>query len=153
MKKIIAVVAVLGLSACSGNVGTKEAVGTGAGAIAGGVIGSMFGSGTGKLIGVGVGTLAGALLGNELGKSLDRADQAYANQAIQRSYSAPVGQGITWNNPNSGNSGTVVATREGYASNGQPCREYSHTVVIGNRQEQAYGTACRQADGSWRVIQ
>ena len=37
-------------------------------------------------------------------------------------------------------------------SSGQYCREYLQTVVIGGQQQQAYGTACRQPDGSWKII-
>lgn len=32
------------------------------------------------------------------------------------------------------------------------CREYSETVIIGNRTAPAYGTACMQPDGSWQKI-
>lgn len=32
------------------------------------------------------------------------------------------------------------------------CREYTKTVTIGGRSEQAYGTACYQPDGSWEVV-
>ena len=34
---------------------------------------------------------------------------------------------------------------------GANCREFATTVVIDGRRERAVGTACRQADGSWRV--
>ncbi len=30
------------------------------------------------------------------------------------------------------------------------CREVQTTVTIGGKPQQAYGTACRQPDGSWR---
>lgn len=32
------------------------------------------------------------------------------------------------------------------------CREYTKTVTIGGRVEEAYGTACYQPDGSWEVV-
>lgn len=32
------------------------------------------------------------------------------------------------------------------------CREYQSTVVIAGRPQPAYGTACRQQDGSWRIV-
>jgi len=32
------------------------------------------------------------------------------------------------------------------------CREYQSTVVIAGRPQPAYGTACRQEDGSWRIV-
>jgi surface antigen len=31
------------------------------------------------------------------------------------------------------------------------CREYQSQVVIGGRRQTAYGTACRQPDGTWRT--
>jgi surface antigen len=65
---------------------------------------------------------------------------------------APIGRQISWSNPDSGNSGTVTPTREGRDSAGNQCREYQTTVTVGGKQEQAYGTACRQQDGSWKVI-
>jgi hypothetical protein len=35
---------------------------------------------------------------------------------------------------------------------GQTCREYQSTITVGNQQQQAYGTACLQPDGTWRVV-
>lgn len=32
------------------------------------------------------------------------------------------------------------------------CREYTKTVSIGGRAEQAYGTACYRPDGSWEIV-
>ena len=37
-------------------------------------------------------------------------------------------------------------------SSGQLCREYQTTVNVGGRQRNAYGTACLQPDGDWRVV-
>jgi surface antigen len=132
-----------------GGMGTKQTVGTLAGAGVGALIGSQIGGGSGKLAAVAVGTLAGAFLGSELGKSLDRADQQYAAQA---QYNAvQYGEPYSWQNPQSGNYGTVQPSAAYASPYGQQCREYTHTVYIGGRQERAYGTACRQPDGSWRI--
>ncbi|MDQ2102275.1 hypothetical protein [Azospirillum isscasi] len=38
------------------------------------------------------------------------------------------------------------------ARNGQLCREYQTTIMVGGVAQPGYGTACRQADGSWRVV-
>ncbi len=35
---------------------------------------------------------------------------------------------------------------------GQYCREFQQTVTIGGKTEEAYGTACRQPDGSWKIV-
>lgn len=149
-----ALLASLFVSACADtNMGNKEMGGTAIGAIAGGLAGSQFGGGKGQLVGVGVGTLLGALVGSEVGRSLDKADMAYANQAQNRAYAAPVGQTIQWNNPQSGNSGTITPIRDGRDNaTGAYCREYSQTIMVGGRKQEGYGTACRQPDGSWKVI-
>ncbi len=57
------------------------------------------------------------------------------------------------NDPESGNYGTVTPIRDGSTSSGQYCREYQQTVTVGGRTQQAYGTACRQPDGQWKVVQ
>ena len=150
--KIFAVGAIaLSLAACAEG-GQKEGIGTVLGGVGGAVIGSQFGGGRGQLVGVALGTLAGAFLGREVGKSLDRADQAHMQRAETAAQTAPVGQRISWSNPDSGNSGSVTPTREGRDQSGNQCREYQTTVTVGGKQEQAYGTACRQQDGSWKVI-
>ena len=140
----------LALVACE-DMGNKQMMGTGGGALLGGLLGSLAGKGTGRLWMTGAGVLLGALAGSEIGKSLDKADQAYANQANQQASSAPIGQSIKWNNPQSGNYGTITPTRDGYSTNGRYCREYQQTVVVGGKQQSAYGTACQQPDGSWQV--
>ena len=130
----------------------KETAGTVLGGIGGAVLGSQIGGGSGRLIATAVGTLAGAFIGNQIGSGLDKADQQAMVKAEQRAYDAPIGEKISWNNPDSGNSGTVTPVRDGTASNGQYCREYQHTVVIDGKSQNAYGTACRQPDGSWKIV-
>lgn len=38
------------------------------------------------------------------------------------------------------------------AKAGDYCREYTRTVYIGNRAQEAYGQACLQPDGSWMIV-
>lgn len=151
-KTVFTLLAAASLLAGCADMGTKEGFGTMGGAVVGGLAGSRFGGGTGKLVAVGAGTLIGALLGSELGKSLDKADQTYADRAYNSAYSAPLNQTITWNNPQSGNSGTVTPLRDGYATNGAYCREYQQTITVGGRTRDAHGTACREPDGSWKIV-
>lgn len=35
---------------------------------------------------------------------------------------------------------------------GQYCREYTTLVYVGGSKQNAYGTACLQEDGSWRIV-
>jgi surface antigen len=57
-------------------------------------------------------------------------------------------QASEWVNPDTGRSGAVVPVRTFEKAQRQPCREFITTIIIGGREEQGYGTACRQADGS-----
>jgi hypothetical protein len=38
------------------------------------------------------------------------------------------------------------------ARNGQTCREYQSTAVVGGVSRPIYGTACLQPDGTWRIV-
>ena len=158
MKKIALVgmvLASLSLSACEtiDATGNKQLIGTGGGAIVGGILGSKVGKGSGQLWATGAGALLGALVGSEIGKSLDRADQQYAAQANYQAQSAPIGEPVSWNNPETGNYGQVVATKDGYTSSGNYCREFQQTIYVGGKEESAYGVACRQPDGSRKIVQ
>lgn len=144
----------LSLSACeSARNAPKQTAGSLLGGVGGAVVGAQFGGGTGKLATTAAGALLGAWLGSEVGKSLDNADRAALQQAQSSAYAAPVGQPITWNNPQSGHYGSVTPTRDGTAADGSYCREFQNTVTIDGRTEHAYGTACRQPDGSWKIVQ
>ena len=133
--------------------GDKQTLGTLGGAALGGLLGAQFGSGKGKLATTAIGVLIGALAGSEVGKSLDRADRLAANEAINKAHDAPIGETIAWRNPDSGNSGTVTTTREGTSESGQYCREFQQSITVGGQTEQGYGIACRQPDGTWRIMQ
>lgn len=127
----------------------KQTVGGLAGAGLGGLAGAQFGKGSGRLWTTGAGVLLGALAGSSVGGSLDKADQMYAQRAYSQATTAPVGQAITWNNPDNGNSGTVVTTKTGKSANGLPCREFQQNVTIGGKSQQIVGTACQNGDGTW----
>ena len=150
---ICAAVAMLGLAGCQTDQwGQKQTIGTGVGALAGGLAGSQIGGGKGQMWAVGLGALLGGLAGSEVGASLDRADRMYMSQAQTNANNAPIGESISWNNPDSGNKGTIVPVRDGTSSSGRYCREYQQTITVGGKQQSGYGTACRQPDGSWEVV-
>lgn len=145
--------AVLALSACTYRAGQKETIGTMVGAAAGGLAGAQFGKGRGKLVTTSIGTLLGALAGNEIGRSLDRADRLAMERTTQESLeSAPVGETTTWQNPDSGNEGTVTPRKTYQRDDGTYCREFTQTIKVGGRTEEGYGTACRQPDGTWKIV-
>jgi surface antigen len=140
--------------ACEGNnYGQKQTAGAVLGGIAGGLLGSKVGGGSGRLAATAAGTLLGVLIGSEIGKSLDRADRLYAARTTQGALETNQ-SGVTssWSNPDSGHSGTVTPQPAYQSSSGQYCREYQQQISVGGRTESAHGTACRQPDGSWKII-
>lgn len=150
----LALTGMLTLGACQNmQDNPKQSAGTLLGGIGGAVAGAQFGKGTGQLAATAAGTLLGAFIGSEIGKSLDRADRQAMAQATQQAHYAPMGETISWNNPDSGHSGTVTPVRDGRTQSGAYCREYRQTVVIDGRSEEAYGTACQQPDGTWRIVE
>jgi len=132
---------------------TKSDIGTLGGAALGAIAGSNVGKGKGNIAAIAVGTLLGAGVGHEIGASLDRADMAYYNSTQQKALeTAQPGQTLPWQNPESGHSGSFTPSAPYQSDNGQYCREYSQTISVGGKNEQAYGTACRQPDGNWKVV-
>jgi len=138
-----------------GEIGMNKTTGGGLiGAGLGGLAGSQLGHGSGKGVMTVLGVLAGGLVGSQVGASLDRADLNYANQATQTSLeTAPPGQALPWRNPQSGNSGTITPQRYYQNQSGHYCREFQQTISVAGQTQQGYGTACRQPDGSWKIVE
>ena len=131
----------------------KQTIGTLLGAGAGALLGAQVGSGKGKLAAVAIGTLGGAYLGSEIGKSLDYVDRQKAKEAEQTALeNNRAGVTTTWRNPDTGNFGRVTPKPATQLASGEFCREYEHEISVDGRTEVAKGTACRQGDGNWRVI-
>ena len=116
--------------------GTKQTIGTLGGAAAGGLFGAQFGSGSGQLAATAAGALLGAYVGSEIGRTMDEVDRMKADQAVNKAHAAPIGETIRWNNPDTGNSGTVRAVRDGTSESGRYCREFLQTIAIGGKTEQ-----------------
>lgn len=78
-------------------------------------------------------------------------DQQRMHEAAQvKAASANVGETIVWKDGET--SGSVKTTRLGTSTSGRQCREFQQKVTIGGKTEQAYGTACLKADGSWELV-
>ncbi len=127
----------------------NEDVGTVVGGALGGLLGAQVGDGSGQIAAAVAGALVGAYLGGRIGKSMDEADRVKANQALETN---PTGQTSSWNNPDTGNSYAVTPTRTYRPNDDSPCRDYTTDAWIDGQREVVEGTACRQPDGTWRVI-
>lgn len=145
------------VAACSQDGGrdgrvNKQQGGAVLGAAAGALAGSQIGDGRGRIAATAIGTFLGAMAGSEVGRSLDKADMTYHNQTAQKAFeTARTGTAIDWQNPDTGASGSITPTRTFQQETGNYCREYQQTITVGGQSQEAYGTACRQPDGSWQV--
>jgi len=118
------------------------------GGVVGGVLGSQVGGGHGRTAAIIIGTLAGAMIGRQIGENMDDVDRMKTAQALNDSRT---GTSTTWVNPDTGYEYTVTPTRTYEASSG-PCREFRLDAAVGSSpDEEVYGTACLQADGSWLI--
>ncbi len=126
----------------------REELGRALGGIAGAAAGYQFGSGAGKTAAVIGGTIIGVMVGGHIGRSMDEIDQNCIGQILEH---APPQTTVSWNDAQG--SRYQVTPAEPYADrDGRYCREYQTTATIGGQVQQVYGTACRQPDGAWQIV-
>lgn len=78
-------------------------------------------------------------------------DQQREHEAAQiNATNVRVGETVLWHK--GGASGAVTMLRDGTSTTGRYCRDFQQEVTIGGSKERAYGTACRNSDGSWEVV-
>lgn len=128
----------------------KAEIGTVLGGVGGGILGAQVGGGHGRTAAIIAGTILGAVIGQDIGRSIDRTDELMAQQVLEVNQT---GQKSQWVNPDTGNTVGVTPTRTYQVASGQYCREYQTEVMVGGQPQNAYGTACRQPDGSWKIQQ
>lgn len=133
---------------CDRSLVSGELVGNVLGGVAGGVLGSQVGRGTGRTAATIGGTLVGVMVGGSVGRSMDGIDQGCVAGALDY---LPDNRPIAWRG-DEGETYRVVPTRSWHVDDQRYCREYQAAAVIGGRRQQTYGTACRQPDGSWEIV-
>ena len=151
---ILIATSTVGLSGCTRPDGSvsRQTVGSVVGAVGGAVLGAKIGLAGSPALGASVGTFVGTTVGREIGRGMDQADIERMYEAQQEAYTAPIGETIYWENPETENHGSFTTTRQGETISGQYCREFVQSVTIDDEEEQAYGTACQQPDGTWQII-
>ncbi len=88
-----------------------------------------------------------------MAQQMEDSDQRVITENIQSTLEYnQTNQAAPWVNPDTGNAGTTVPLRTFANSGGQPCREFVSTIVIAGEEQQGYGTACRQPDGTWQIV-
>jgi surface antigen len=110
------------------------------GGAAGGMLGHQFGKGKGNT----AATIGGAVIGSAIGAS-------YQDCTREVFHHAPVGTPMVWQAADTRDYYSLTPTKE-YRTAGRYCREYQAVSTVAGRQQQTYGTACMQPDGSWEVV-
>ena len=128
---------------------TKQQTGAVVGAGAGGAAGAAVTEG--HPVGVLLGALFGAAIGSEIGRSLDEYDRRQAAIILEQNRTY---EGGAWTNPDTGHIYRMTPVRT-YQAEGDPgpCREFRMQAQVGDGWEEVYGTACRQRDGSWQIVE
>ncbi len=153
-KALSATLALSLLAGCTSSGGgggsSNEQGGTVLGAIGGAAAGAALSDGNWWAIGAGA--LVGGLVGNRIGNYLDERDrqQAYstANYALDNNQD---GQIATWSNPQNGTGGYTKPAQT-YQTAGGTCRAYQTGVTANGQSQSGTGTACRQPDGTWKLM-
>lgn len=146
--RCMAAACALAIAACATQP-TQEQAGMVIGGVIGGVLGAGLGEGRGQTAATIAGALLGGMIGGNVGRSMDEQDRMRTASTLEH---VRTGVPAQWRNPDTGNAYAVVPTRT-YDSAQGPCREYTMDALVGGRKERIYGTACRQPDGTWRVVQ
>lgn len=130
---------------------SDESVGTVLGAVGGAAAGAALGSGNWWAIGAGA--LVGGVVGNRIGNYLDTKDQqrAVQNANYALNHNAD-GQASQWSNPQNKTSGYTTPVKTVQTASGGTCRTYQTGVSANGQTQSGTGTACRQPDGTWKVV-
>jgi surface antigen len=147
----VAIVSMGLLASCESGSGNNEAAGT--------FLGAAIGMGLGALAGhdarpaaMTMGAMVGGIAGNQVGRKLDEADRLKMQQTQQAALESGRSYDTSgWYSAESGNRGSTTSQPAYRNDEGQDCRQYAETVVIDGQEQRAYGTACRQPDGSWKI--
>ncbi|MCK4743254.1 MAG: glycine zipper 2TM domain-containing protein [Sulfuriflexus sp.] len=128
---------------------TNSDIGTVVGGVIGGILGSKIGKGSGKTLATIAGVIVGANIGGSIGSSMDEADRYCAGQAFVH---AKDNQAVAWTNPDTRQQYTMTPQRSYTRDNGRSCRDYTSSVLVNGQRDEVTGTACKDGNGNWQII-
>jgi surface antigen len=151
----LALAAALGLSACEGTSGgvggmsQGQTIGTGGGAVVGGLAGYLLTKGAAGAV---IGAAAGAVIGNRLGNYLEGDDRQAAAKAAARAAEVPTGERVTWEKTGAtfqvAARGWASPVAEAYRDTGdRTCRRIHQSATRGGETREDTVTLCRGAQG------
>lgn len=143
----------LGLGACATPGAVRQPAETQPESTTGTPAGPATGDGGEQVARLTTGLLAGGALAPGLDKTLDPADRLAMRDTTQKALgTGRSGVAVAWRNAASGHSGSVTPQPPFRTDKGLDCREFQQTVTIDGAMITGYGTACRDNEGAWRMV-
>ncbi len=102
-----------------------------------------------KLENTAIGTLLSAIGGKRPSRGIARRDEICFSQSFEH---APDHRTVAWTDATHTVQFSVIPMRTIQTSDGRFCREYAAKATINGHAADVYGTACRQPDGSWFLV-
>jgi len=123
------------------------------GALIGGLLGNAAGSGGGRTGATLAGVVIGGAVGAALTRNLDCEDRSYAYKTYYDGFNAGRPNAVyRWSNPRNQHRGEFRVVDYYNDPAGFRCSNYSQTIYIQGRPQEARGRACRQPDGTWAIV-
>ena len=127
----------------------RKAIGAVMGGAIGGVIGAQVGEGASRNIAILVGAAAGTLIGSHIGRTMDEADRACVGEALEK---AGDNRTVAW--ASTDGSTTYRVTPLARSPDTDPaCRMFELQAATTAGSSTSKANACRDQDGTWRVIE
>lgn len=127
----------------------RKAIGALMGGAIGGVIGAQVGEGASRNIAILVGAAAGTLIGSHIGRTMDEADRACVGEALEK---AGDNRTVAW--ASADGSTTYRMTPLARSPDTDPaCRMFELQAATTAGSSTSTANACRDRDGTWRVIE
>ena len=149
----------IGLAACqnpNGGTDWTRTIATGAGAVGGILVGSMFGQGNGRLVAMAIGGAAGAWLGNELGSRFSAREAAAMKPAVASAASSRDAKPVSWQAENENGEisrGEITPAGPIRIVDGKECRSMRQSVERPSGRTTETFDVCRPMNGGgdWQV--
>jgi len=94
-------------------------------------------------------SLSSVVVDSEIDSYMDKTDELQAQLALEYNQDR---QARKWQNDNTGARFSTTPTSSYRNVSGQNCRAYQTDVFIDGKKESGRGTACRQPDGTWKLM-
>ena len=94
----------------------------------------------------------GRLIGNRNTKLNERDQQAMSQSWHKALEFTRSGQTIEWRSKESGHYGSITPIEVFKSSDGRYCRKFTQTIFTGGEPQKTSGSACRQANGQWKLV-